>query len=277
LTCDTASNYLFVNGEFRSSIDGKLFDRPGGNSVYEVIKLLNGLPLFFEDHIDRLRRSLNLRGKKVRLSNRRVRNEINCLIEKTGCDNINVKLLWYPVDDHMEYMTYLIEPDTPPREMYQKGVHTILFSAERKNPHVKAVQTSYRDQAATIRHSAGAFEALLVDDSGYISEGTRSNIFYMIDNQLFTPPSDSVLLGVTRQHVMSICQEIGIIIKQRKLHQDELKRLEGAFITGTSIDVLPVGSIEDVKFEVALLPTIDKIAKEFNRHIQNYISKHHRH
>ena len=226
--------------------------------------------------MDRLRRSLQLRGKRILLSNRRVRNEINCLIEKTGCENINVKLLWYPVDDHVDFMTYLIQQDTPPRGAYQKGIHTILFSAERKNPHVKAVQTSYRDQAAAIRNSAEAFEALLVDDNGYIPEGTRSNLFYLIGNQVFTPPSDSVLLGVTRQHVMSICRKIGIIIKQRKLHRNELERLEGAFITGTSIDVLPVGSIEDIKFKVALHPTISKIAKEFDRHVQSYITKNHR-
>ena len=226
--------------------------------------------------MERLRRSLKLRGKKIRISNRRVKNEINCLIEKTGCDNINVKLLWHTVEDHVDFMTYLIQQDIPPKEAYQKGIHTILFSAERKNPHIKAIQTSYRDQAATIRNSVDAFEALLVDDKGYIPEGTRSNFFYLINNQVFTPPSDSVLLGVTRQHVMSICREIGIIIKQRKLHRNELRQLEGAFITGTSIDVLPVGSIEDVKFNTALHPTIDKIAKEFGKHVHGYMTKHDR-
>ena len=226
--------------------------------------------------MQRLRRSLELRGKKIRISNRRVRNEINCLTEKTGCGNINVKLLWHPVDDHVDFMTYFIQQDTPPRGAYQNGIHTTLFKAERKNPHIKAVQTSYRDQATTISKSADAFEALLVDDKGYIPEGTRSNFFYLIDNQVFTPPSDSVLLGVTRQHVMSICREIGLIIKQRKLHRNELRRLEGAFITGTSIDVLPVGSIDDVKFDTALHPIIDKIAKEFGKYVQDYIKKHYR-
>jgi branched-chain amino acid aminotransferase len=273
--CDSASNFIFVNGELRSCLDDKLFNRISGESIYEVIKMLNGVPLFFEDHMDRLSRSLNLRGNNIRISNRRVKNEINGLIEKTGCYDINVKLLWYPVDDHMEFMTYFIQQDTPTKEAYQRGVHTILFSGERKNPHVKAIKTSYRDQAANIRESTGAFEALLVDDGGYIPEGTRSNFFYLIDNQIYTPPSEGVLLGVTRQHVMSICSNIGIMVKQQKLHLDGLTLLEGAFITGTSIDVLPVRSIEDVKFDSALHPTIDKIARAFDRHVQNYV-KHHR-
>jgi branched-chain amino acid aminotransferase len=108
------------------------------------------------------------------------------------------------------FLTYFVQQDIPARDAYQKGVHTILFSAERKNPHVKAIQTSYRERAATTRDTTGAYEALLVDGSGHISEGTRSNIFYLLDNQLCTPPSGSVLLGVTRQHVMSICREIGL-------------------------------------------------------------------
>ena len=273
LKCDVASKYLFVNGELFTAPEATVFDRIGGESVYEVIKLLGGVPLFFEDHMDRLRRSMALLGIKFNISNHRIRTEINCLTEKTDCRNINVKLVWTPAVEESMFLTYFIQQDIPAIEDYQKGVHTILFSAERKNPHVKAIQTSFRERAATTRDTTGAYEALLVDGSGYISEGARSNIFYLLDNQLCTPPSGSVLLGVTRQHVMSICREIGLKIRQRKLHRDDLNRLAGAFITGTTIDVLPVRSIESVNFDSAVHPTIVKIAKAFDKHVTNYVKK----
>lgn len=226
--------------------------------------------------MDRLGRSTKMKNVNINISNRRVQNEIYCLVEKSGCQNINVKLVCYPSNNNAILLTYLIEQDIPGIEAYQRGVHTILFSGERKNPHVKAFKTSYRDRAATARESAGAYEALLVDDSGYIPEGTRSNFFYLIDNQVYTPPSDSVLLGVTRQHILSICSELGIIIKQQKLHLKDLKQLEGAFITGTSIDVLPVASIENEKFTSAVHPTIARITKAFEKHVTNYVKKHDR-
>jgi branched-chain amino acid aminotransferase len=264
---------MFVNGELCSAPDRTLFDRIGEDSVYEVIKLLEGVPLFFEDHMDRLHRSIKLQGIKIDISHRRVRNEINCLTEKTGCYNVNVKLVWYPAVEKSMFLTYCVQQDIPAVEAYRQGVHTILFDGERKNPHVKSVKTSYRDRAATARKAAGAYEALLVDDNGYISEGTRSNIFYLIDNHLCTPPSGSVLLGVTRQHVMDLCRELGISVRQRKLHRNDLERLEGVFITGTSIDVLPVGSIERARLASASHPAIEAIAKAFNRHVVDYVAK----
>ena len=272
MKCDAALNFMFANGELCSAPDKSLFDRIGGDSVYEVIKLLEGVPLFFKDHMDRLQRSLKLQGIKIDLSHRRVRNEINCLAEKTGCCNINVKLVWYPAVEKPMFLTYFIQQDIPAGEAYRQGVHTILFGGERKNPHVKAIITSYRERVAAAREAAGAYEALLVDDSGCITEGTRSNIFYLIDNHLCTPPSGNVLLGVTRQHVMELCRDLGIIVRQRKLLRNELDRLEGVFITGTSIDVLPVGSIERVRLASASHPVIETIAKAFNRYVADYVA-----
>jgi len=274
LKCDAASNYLFVNGELSSKPDAKLFSRISGDSVYEVIKLLGGIPLFLEDHMDRLDRSIRLRGEIMSIPIRRVKNEINSLVKKTGCSNINVKLVWYPATEKAMFLTYFIQQDIPTKEEYRRGVHTILFSGARKNPHVKAIKTSYRERAATARESAGAFEALLVDDNGFVSEGTRSNIFYLIDGQLFTPPSDSVLLGVTRQHVIAICRELGIIVKEQKLNRKDIKRLEGAFITGTSIDVLPIGSIDNETLASAVHPIIKTIAQAFDKHVTKYVKKH---
>ena len=138
---------------------------------------------------------------------------------------------------------------------------------------MKSVSTSYRERAATARREAGAYEALLVDNNGYITAGTRSNLFYLIDNSLCTPPSGSVLLGVTRQRVSMLCRELGIRIEEKKLHRDDLDRLEAAFITGTTIDVLPVGSVERKRLSSASHPVVMTIAETFKRHVTEYLEK----
>ncbi len=64
-----------------------------------------------------------------------------------------------------------------------------------------------------LRDAVGAYEALLVNENGCIAEGSRSNIFFLIDELLFTPPSPSVLLGVARYHVLNLCRELTVPVR----------------------------------------------------------------
>jgi branched-chain amino acid aminotransferase len=272
LKCDTAFSFLFINGELHPSSQAIIFDRIDGNSVYEVIKLIGGVPLFFEDHMARMRRSAALLGGGIEKPPGQVRAEIKDLVEKNGCADINVKLVWYPEKERTFFLTYFVLQDLPEDGAYRRGVHTILYDGERRNPQIKAVKTSYRERVRTVREAAGAYEALLVDDKGFISEGTRSNLFFSIDRQLCTPPSDTVLLGVTRQHVMALCRELSIDVQEKRLHKDDLNRIEAAFITGTTIDILPIGSIDRLQLASVRHPVIETIARTFAERVSAYIA-----
>ncbi len=270
--CDAAFDYLFINGELHPSCEAAVFGRIGGNSVYEVIKLIEGVPLFFDDHLARMQRSATLLGASIEKPSAQVRAEIKKLVKKNGCADINVKLVWYPEKGRSIFLTYFVRQDFPDDGAYRRGAHVILFDGERRNPQIKAVKTSYRDRVRAVREAAGAYEALLVDDQGFISEGTRSNLFFLIDHQLCTPPSDAVLLGVTRQHVMALCRVLAIDVQEKRLHKDDLNRLEAAFITGTTIDVLPIGSIGPLQFASVGHPVIQTIARAFTDEVSACIA-----
>jgi branched-chain amino acid aminotransferase len=272
LKCDAAFDFLFVNGELHPSCEAATFDRIDGNSVYEVIKLIEGVPLFFEDHMARMQRSAALLGAEIEKPTRQVRAEINELVEKNGCADINVKLVWYPEKEGSIFLTYFVRQDFPDDGAYRRGAHTILYDGERRNPQIKAVMTSYRERVRAVREAAGAYEALLVDDKGFISEGTRSNLFFLIDHQLCTPPSDAVLLGVTRQHVMALCRVLAIDVQEKMLPKDDLNRIEAAFITGTTIDILPIGSIGRLQLASVGHPVIQTITRAFTEKVSAYIS-----
>jgi branched-chain amino acid aminotransferase len=270
--CDAAFDYLFVNGELHPSCEAVIFDRIDGNSVYEVIKLIEGVPLFFEDHLARLQRSAALMGAGIEKPPAQVRAEISGLVEKNGCADINVKLVWYPENKGPIFLTYFVRQDFPDDRAYRRGIHTILYEGERRNPQIKAVKTSYRERVRAVRDAAGAYEALLVDDNGFISEGTRSNLFFLIDHQLCTPPSDAVLLGVTRQHVMALCRVLEIDVQERMLHKDDLNRIEAAFITGTTIDILPIGSIGRLQLASVGHPVFQTITRAFTEEVSACIA-----
>lgn len=272
MKCDAVFDYLFVNGELHPSCEAAIFDRIDGNSVYEVIKLIEGVPLFFEDHLARMQRSAALMGSGIEKPPAQVRVEINELVKKNGCADINVKLVWYPEKEGSIFLTYFVRQDFPDHGAYRQGVHTILYDGERRNPQIKAVKTSYRERVRAVREAAGAYEALLVDDKGFISEGTRSNLFFLIDHQLCTPPSDAVLLGVTRQHVMALCRVLSIDVQEKMLHRDDLNRIEAAFITGTTIDILPIGSIGRLQLASVGHPVIQTITRTFTEEVSACIA-----
>lgn len=255
--------YYSVNGTLRTTRDTTAFDRIGGGAIYEVVKLIDGAPLFFEDHMARMRRSAALLGASLDKPELEILSDIQKLAEKNRCRHINVKLVSAHPDGEDLFLVYFIQSEYPGPEAYARGVHTIRFSGERECPHVKTLAGSFRKRVRQILEDAGAYEALLVDDDGFITEGSRSNIFFLKEGGIYTPPAGAVLLGVTRGQVTDICRELGIPVTEKPLHIDDLDHLQGAFITGTTVDVLPVASIDAIRIPSVSAPDIRNIIEAF--------------
>jgi len=89
-------------------------------------------------------------------------------------------------------------------------------------------------------HENGMKECIFVRN-GLITEGSHSNIFFVIDGTLFThPESNNVLSGVTRKNVLRIAEESGIKIREEAVQENRIRFVHEAFITNTSAEVTPV-------------------------------------
>jgi branched-chain amino acid aminotransferase len=136
--------------------------------------------------------------------------------------------------------------------MVREGVPLILFHAERLNPGVKMLNNRLRLSVNEELSRRGAYEALLVNSEGFITEGSRSNIFFVTEEGVVqTAPDSMVLSGITRRYVTGIIREEGIPIVFQAVRDDSLSGFTAAFITGTSPMVLPVRSIDGREFDVA--------------------------
>ncbi|MDH3256755.1 MAG: branched-chain amino acid transaminase, partial [Nitrospinota bacterium] len=92
----------------------------------------------------------------------------------------------------------------------------------------------------------GYDEAILLDPSGYVSEGSGENIFILYKNTLMTPPlSSSCLDGITRDAVFGICEELKIPLKEETLTRDELYLADEIFLTGTAAEITPIREIDN--------------------------------
>ena len=97
---------------------------------------------------------------------------------------------------------------------------------------------------------AGYDDALMLDYRGRIAESTGSNIFLIQDGELHTPIPDCFLDGITRQTVIGLARARGLKVTERAIMPDELVRPQEVFLTGTAVEVTPVGEIGPYKFTV---------------------------
>lgn len=91
---------------------------------------------------------------------------------------------------------------------------------------------------------SGCEEALLLDNEGYVAEGSGENIFLVQKGKLVTPELTSCLEGITRDTVISLADELGLEVKERRITRDEVYIAEEAFFTGTAAEVLPISELD---------------------------------
>lgn len=90
----------------------------------------------------------------------------------------------------------------------------------------------------------GAEEALLLDNEGYVAEGSGENFFMVKNGEIHTPELTSCLDGITRRTIFSLAGELGLSVRERRITRDEVYIAEEAFFTGTAAEVLPIRELD---------------------------------
>jgi branched-chain amino acid aminotransferase len=230
---------FLLNGELQPT---ELFDKSlvyEGDSVYEVIRIVNGCPVFFNDHMERLLTSVKLQGKELLAGALLLREAIICLTKLEKKRDTNLKIVFNYKKSANNFLVYFIESVYPTQIQYQKGVKGILFFAERKDPEVKVINHKLRSSICNKLIAESAYEAILVNENSMITEGSRTNIFFLKNDTLITAPDNMVLNGITRKHIISICKENNIKIEFDCMKVSGIKDNDAIFMTGTSPMVLP--------------------------------------
>ncbi|NNE37705.1 MAG: branched-chain amino acid transaminase [Gammaproteobacteria bacterium] len=91
----------------------------------------------------------------------------------------------------------------------------------------------------------GYDEALLLDVDGYVSEGSGENLFIIRNNKLYTPDCDSALEGSTRETIISLAEESGYTVTEKRITRDEVYICDEAFFTGTAAEITPIRELDN--------------------------------
>lgn len=266
--------YYIHNFKFKScsEFDESIFLK--GKSIYEVIRIEKGVPLFLEDHLSRLYYSSELLNYTINESYCDIETLITEVIKKNQVNEGKIKLVIRFEDGNNEkdILLYYTPHYFPTEEEYNKGVKVGLCNVTRLNPNAKLLNSEARKRANNRIVEEKIFEVLLINKEGNITEGSRSNIFFIKDGKIITPPEQYVLNGITRKIILKICKENNIEIIEQIVNISELKNIDSVFLSGTSINALPVAQIEKIHFNTKD-STLNKIIELYNKAVTDYFTK----
>lgn len=261
--------WFFLDGKLLSSCDfhDSIFDSTC--AIYEVIRIVGGKPLFLEEHFNRFYESAMLANIRELPAKQPIYNAIRALIQSNNISYGNFKLFfgWQNGRQSPLIAAWLIPFSYPTEEMYSQGTKVKLLEYERYQPNAKIVRKDFKTMTELEMKQAGAYE-LLLHHKGKISEGSRSNVFFVLDGILHTAPDELVLKGITRKKVLEIVDEANLPIKMSAIELDQLALVQAAFLCGTSPKVLPISNIDDRYYIPSSHPYIEIISKMFDEKIK---------
>lgn len=228
-----------------------------GEGVYEVLRTYGGRPFLYPEHMRRLHASAARIALACPLSDAEMRARVADTVAAAGIDgDAYVRILltrgvgdivYDPKACPSPTVVIIVKPHVdPPAEALSAGVRLALAEVVRNHPgsvdpaiksnnllnNALAMQQAYRE---------GAFEALMKNHRGELCECAQSNVFFVRDGVLLTPPVDAgLLVGVTRGFVLELSAREGVRSEQGALREGDLPAMQEAFITSTTREIVPV-------------------------------------
>jgi len=137
------------------------------------------------------------------------------------------------------------------KENLEKGIRIRTSSYTRHHVNITMCKAkangNYMNSMLALNEAMtdGYDEAMLLDNEGYVAEGSGENIFIVRNGVLFTPDLTSALEGITRDTVMTLAQEQGLEIREKRITRDEVYIADEAFFTGTAAEVTPIREVDN--------------------------------
>ena len=217
-----------------------------GIAVYEVIRIEKNIALFLEEHLSRLYYSSEIHSLQINEGYCDFETLVEQLLEKNKISTGKIKIVVnFDKESRQEkdILIYFTSHYFPSEDELKTGVNVGVHCGERTKPNAKILNTPIRTKTDYLIAENDIFEVLLLDSDGCITEGSRSNVFFIKDNTIITSLEHDVLNGVTRTKLLKAFKQNNIELDQRKISLSEIEEMDCAFLTGTSIGILPIKNI----------------------------------
>ena len=235
-----------------------------GMGVFEGVRAYRterGTAIFrLREHTDRLFDSAHILGMKPRFDRETIEEAQRAAVRENGLESAYIRPMFFYGPEGMglradnlqvhcivaawDWGAYLGE------ENMTKGIRVRVSSFTRHHVNITMCRAkatgNYMNSMMALQEALrdGYDEALLLDSSGYVMEGSGENIFIVRRGMLYTPDLTSALDGITRRTVMTLASEIGLEVVEKRITRDEVYIADEAFFTGTAAEVTPIREID---------------------------------
>lgn len=220
----------------------------GGDAVWEGLRVYNSKIYQLEEHLDRLLDSAHVLQFENIPSRSEIRNAIfGTLKANNMSDGVHIRLTLSRGIKSTSGMnpqlniygcTLIVLPEYKGLVYGEDGLRLITSSVRRNAPYSLDSKIHHNNLINNIlakieANHAGADDAVMLDQNGFIAETNATNIFLVRKGELFTPFADACLPGLTRQRVLEIAAELGIKAREKNLSMTEMYTADEMFTTGT--------------------------------------------
>ena len=247
---------MFLNGKLLPIEEAWISaSSPGfllGWGLFETMRSYKNKIVYFDAHLKRILNSSKLIGIKSPYSAERLKKAINETVKINGFKDSYVRLTITKSKIGTDTMVTGKKYTPYPNSKYKLGLRA-CFSAFRQNnyPENLSLKTTSRlifELAFKQAKSGGFDEGLILNSSGYICEGTRSNIFIIKGKTLFTPSlSCACLDGITRRAILDLSLKFKVDFKEGLFTIQDLYNADEAFLTNSLMGVMPLAIVEKEK------------------------------
>jgi branched-chain amino acid aminotransferase len=283
-----SGDFCYYNGNKTalSSAEGKALLEPVSDVIYyESIKVRDGVLMFFENHMLRLLQSVEAKEKFPIDTDILFDDAMKMLREaEPPVSDGNIRI----VVTNKGKLIHFSKVVTPPEDSSSKGIAASLMHWERLDPQVKIFHSDYKSAVAAKFEEntpfGPAFEVLLTDGKGQITEGSRSNFFVLYHGVVYSPPETLILIGITRRYVLQSVRKAGLVYKEAMFSLEDLVRMRdeskshpdsvALFITSSPFDILPVSSVGEEVFLSAQNQDLARISEIYQGIVTHYIKTH---
>ena len=257
-------NLSYIDGNYHNYYDSKIHinDRGYhfGDAVYEVILYNQGVFYDFDEHINRLFRSLHSIDIQFSITKKTIELIVKNLIRlnKISFGSVYIQVSRGIADRNHTFNNLNIKPiltiiTSKKHNNINNDIIGVKAITVRDNrwarPDIKTTQLLPNVLAKTKANKQGAYESIFIDDEGYITEGSSSNIWIINkDNEIITRSIDGkILSGITRKTIAKFSKLNDLTVIENKFSKDEMLNAKEVFLTSASSFVTPITEIDNVK------------------------------
>jgi branched-chain amino acid aminotransferase len=236
-----------------------------GLGVFEGVRAYStsqGAAIFrLQEHTDRLFRSAHILRMEMPFDKGTLSEAQREVVRVNGLDEAYIRPMCFLGSEGMglradNLKTHVMVaawawPSYMDPEAMNRGIRVATSSYTRHHVNITMCKAkangNYINSILALREAldAGFEEALLLDNEGYVAEGSGENVFLVRNGVLYTPELTSCLEGITRDSIIRIAEDQGLTVKEKRITRDEVYVAEEAFFTGTAAEVVPIREVDN--------------------------------